>query len=268
MSLSHLDIPRALNIDRGSTIYLSSRVVELASSVMAQGHCFNIDELIDAFLEELGDEGTLLVPTFCFDFSDKGRYDKRKPKCFTGSLGKAALKRSDFKRTQHPMHSFAVAGKHQLDYCALENKESFGPDSPFALMMKHGAVNIMLGTDCEHAFTFAHYVEACAHVPYRFLKTFVGSYIDDNGVSAERAYDYFARKYELDPVEHLDRIGKVLQNKGILEHVELGHCVANVVDLRASYPVILDDIVSNQCRNLYDFACSRESVFDTWSYDA
>lgn len=260
--MSYLDFAKSLNIEPGSIVYLSSRVFDIAISVMEKGEKFDPDLLIDSFLTELGTDGTLLIPTFCFDFSNRGLYDRRKPKCFTGSLGKAALKRKDFRRTAHPMHSFAVAGSGQADFCQLENRESFGPDSPFALMRDRGAINVMLGTDCEHAFTFAHFVEASVGVPHRFVKSFTGTYIDEDGSSERRQYDYYARNYEINPVEHFDRIGAILLERGISKRIELEDSFAYVVDMAASVPVIEEDIVRGQCRNMYDFDLPREVVFE------
>ena len=64
-------------------------------------------------------------------------FDYKKTPSNCGSLSNIALQRSDFKRTKHPIHSFAVFGKHKNYLCNLENKSSWGEDSPFKFLYKN-----------------------------------------------------------------------------------------------------------------------------------
>ena len=47
-----------------------------------------------------------------------------------------------------------------------------------------------------HAMTFIHYAEVTCSVPYRFAKSFTGTYVDESGTGEQRTYDYAARKLE------------------------------------------------------------------------
>lgn len=68
------------------------------------------------------------------------------------------------------MHSFEVWGKDQDYLVTLDNRNSFGSDSPFAYCISHHVKQIILGTDYVHAMTFVHYAEVSCNVPYRFAK--------------------------------------------------------------------------------------------------
>ncbi|MDE7313409.1 MAG: AAC(3) family N-acetyltransferase [Eubacterium sp.] len=257
----YTDIAGTVGISRGDRIYLSSDVLALAWTAKYHGECFSVDKLIDSFQKQITEDGTLLIPTFHFDFSNKGVYDYTNTPCTTGALGNAALKRQDFKRTAHPMHSFCVWGKDQALLCAMCNNNSFGSDSPFAYMHQHNVVQIMLGTDYQRSMTFVHYAEAMAKVPYRFSKQFTGTYIAQDGTESVRTYEYPARYLELGSTEQFNRIGQILEEKGIAQSFQINGISVKKVSLSASYPVIYEDAAYHMCKNLYDFAVERKLIW-------
>lgn len=249
------------NIKTGDRIWLSSEVIRYALLFKRKGERFDTSLLLDAFQEAVGEDGTLLLPTFCWDFSNKQKYDYLHSKGNAGVLGNVALQRTDFKRTRHPMHSFAVWGRDQEILCSMDNKHAFGEDSPFEYCRANHVKQIMLGTDYTHAMTFVHYAETMCHVPYRFAKSFIGIYVTEMGVGEERTYDYAARRLDVGTREAFNRIGMILEERGIASKVEFEGIESYVVMLGDSYDVICDDIRHNMCRNIYDFSVPREELF-------
>ena len=190
---SYLNIVDYLDIEKGDVIYLSSGLLKMMWLCRNTNENFDADALLNRIQEKLGAEGTLLIPTYNFDFSNKGYYDIRHSQSVVGYLGNVALARKDFQRTRHPIHSFAVWGKEKELLCNLNNKDSFGEDSPFAYLLKHGGKEIGIGVDYTEGFTFLHYVEVKAKIPYRFYKTFQGIYVDNDGREKEYECIYPAR---------------------------------------------------------------------------
>ena len=262
------ELVKALDVKSDENIWLASDIVKLALLCQKRGVPFDGSALLNAFQMALGQEGTLILPTFCFNFSNHGRYDYVKDKGTAGVLGNIALGRADFMRTQHPMHSFAVWGKDQGLLCAMENKHAFGMDSPFEYCRTHHVRQIILGTDYKHAMTFVHYAETMCHVPYRFPKSFTGVYVTKDGKEESRTYDYAARRLEIQPEEKFNRIGAILEEKGIARQIDFCGYLSRSVDLAASYNVICDDILNNQCRNIYDFNVPREEIFANFGQEA
>lgn len=250
-----------LGIERGDRIWLSSEIVKLVLLCKKAGEAFDASALLDCFQSAIGEEGTLLLPTFNFAFSDNGKYDYINTKGTTGVLGNTALQRNDFVRTQHPMHSFAVWGKDQETLCKMENKHAFGPDSPFAYCKENNVKQIMLGTDYVHAMTFVHYAETMCAVPYRFSKSFTGIYVTCDGTEEERTYDYAARRLDVGTTEQFNRIGAMLEERGIAQVKDYCGFTSRIVLLGDSYDLICEDILHNQCKNIYDFSVSREELF-------
>ena len=218
------------NLQKGDSIWLSSELIKLALILKKKQIKFDGNELISAFQNSVGEEGTILIPTFSFDFSNKKYYDILHTKGTTGALGNLALHRDDFKRTKHPMHSFMVWGKDKRLLTSMDNKNSFGLDSPFGYCIGNHVKQVILGTDYVHAVTFIHYAEATCNVPYRFAKSFTGEYVTENGEAEIRTYDYVARKLEIQPEEAFNRMGNILETEGISKKIaEQIYMVLNLI---------------------------------------
>lgn len=260
--MNYEELVSKFNIHSGDRIWLSSEVIKLALKFKAQGLRFDGSLLLDEFMSAVGKEGTILLPTFSFEFSNKQFYDIVNTKGTTGALGNIAMQRKDFKRTQHPMHSFEVWGKDQEKLISMTNKHAFGLDSPFGYCVGNHVKQVILGTDYVHAMTLIHYAETVCNVPYRFPKKFTGIYIDEEGFQSERTYDYAARYLEIQPEERFNRMGKILEDKGVSEKFDIDGLECYVIDLAKSFPIICDDIINNQCRNIYDFNIPREEIFN------
>lgn len=261
--ISYREIAAGIRLKQGDRVYLSSDILALAWAARQHGENFTADELIDSFQKQITPEGTLLIPAFHFGFSNEGSYDYRNTPSSAGALGNAALKRKDFRRTAHPMHSFCVWGKDQERLCSMQNRNSFGSDSPFAYMHKEHVIQVMLGTDYQRSLTFVHYVEFMADVPYRFYKEFTGSYTDENGIRTERTYQYPARYLEPGSTEKFNRIGSILEEQEKAESYEINGIQIKKVLLADSYPLIYQDAKENMCRNLYDFKTDREKIWNS-----
>lgn len=249
------------DLKKGDSIWLSSELIKLVLTLKKKQIKFDGNKLINAFQDAVGEEGTILIPTFCFDFSNKKHYDILNTKGTTGALGNLALQREDFKRTKHPMHSFMVWGKDKELLTSMENKNSFGLDSPFGYCIRNHVRQVVLGTDYIHAVTFIHYAEVTCNVPYRFAKSFTGEYVNENGETEIRTYDYAARKLEIEPEETFNKMGKILEIEGVSKKLDVDGLECYLVDLARSYPIICKDIIENKCRNIYDFNIPREEIF-------
>ncbi len=244
-------IVEALNLSKGQTLLVSSDIVGLAFQAQSMGETFRADNFIESLQAKLGTEGTLLFPTFNFDFCQGKPFDIRKSPSTTGALSKAALGRPDFKRTQHPIHSFAVWGKHQKYLCGLENASSFGADSPFAFLLKEKALALIIGLSYQGAFTFAHYAEEMEKVPYRYLKEFTAPYVDETGHSKIRTYSMYVRDLEKGVESSLDPIGEVFEAKKVATSTMIHGVAFRMIRLEEAYQEMIRDIRQNAGRKLY-----------------
>ena len=260
--ISYLDLPKHWGLEKGDAVLLSSDIMQLTFTAMRNGERFDRDAFLQAILDTIGEEGTLLIPTFNWDFCHGVAFDYHKTPCKTGTLGTVALRNPAFRRTQHPLYSFAVAGHDQQLLCDMENISSFGADSPFGYLETHHGKNILINLHYTDCFTFVHHIEEmCGVNSYRFPKTFTGQYIDQNGKESTRSYSMLVRSYELYLETDLTLIGEKMEKPRVGDGtsgiqaaaarlITLNDIPFRIVDLAAAAPIIEDDIRHNASRGL------------------
>lgn len=260
--ISYLELPQHWGLEKGDSVLLSSDIMQLTFTSMRNGERFDRDKFLEAILDTIGPDGTLLIPTFNWDFCHGVAFDYYKTPCKTGTLGTVALKHPAFRRTQHPLYSFAVAGKDQQLLCDMTNVSSFGDDSPFGYLEHCHGKNVLINLHYTDCFTFVHHMEeVCGVNTYRFQKTFTGQYIDAEGRETTRSYSMLVRSYELYEETDLTLIGEKLENPWTPEGssealppasrlITLNDLPYRIVDLAAAVPVIKDDILHNASRGL------------------
>ena len=245
-------LPSFVGIEAGETVLLASDLTRLAMTAMRQGDRFNPDKLIDCFLEILGKEGTLILPAFNFNFTGGETFDRERSLPITGALAETALKRNDFKRTRHPLHSFLVSGRYAVELAKMNNDSSFGEDSPFAFFKDKNAVMLMIGTTVNQAFTFVHYVEELEKVKYRYYRKVQVKYITTAEDPEWREYRIYAKKQGW--TMNLSRLENIFRDKGILTDKEFNGIRCSIVRLGDAFPIIRDDILLNGAANISHFS--------------
>ena len=98
------DTVKHWGLKTGDRIMISSDVKRLLYDCATHGDDTDMNVLIDGIIDLIGPDGTILIPTFNWDFCKGKTFDYYKTPCKTGSIGKAALKRKDFRRTKHPIY--------------------------------------------------------------------------------------------------------------------------------------------------------------------
>ncbi len=249
--ISYREIPYKLGLKKGDVILLSSDITRLVYYSFKNRERFDINNFLDSFIDAIGKDGTLLLPTYNWDFCHGVTFDYLNTPSETGDLSVYALKRNDFKRTTHPIYSFAVTGKYQDLLCCLNNVSSFGSDSPFSFLDLMKAKNVVIDKELTHCFTFVHYVEERAGInTYRYQKMFEADYRDENGVITSRKYSMLVRSLtdylgtDFDPLEQ-SFVDDGIQKRQIINKVPF-----SVIDLSLAYVSIMDDIRNNKSRKL------------------
>ena len=120
------EIIEAFEIKKGDVVFISSDILRMLCLGIELNCPVDLNHFIDLLTDKIGPTGTLLFPTYNWDFCKGKTFDYYKTPSKTGSLGNVALKHAGFKRTRHPIYSFAVWGKDQDYLCSLKNVHSFG----------------------------------------------------------------------------------------------------------------------------------------------
>lgn len=252
--ISCLHIMDCLNeIQTGDIIYVVSDVLELAKSAREHGERFDRDAFLSDLQKKVGEQGTIMIPTFNWDFCRGIAFDYYNTPCRTGALGTAALRRKDFIRTKHPIYSFAVWGKDAEYLAAQDEKNSFGENSLFDYMYKNDAKALVIGLDAMDGLTFMHHVEQMVGVPFRYDKVFAADYTDQENKTTRKEYTMYVRDLEIDAKEHTKHFSELLEDLNISRTKMINGVPFRIVYLRPLYELEKMDILYNDCRNLYRY---------------
>ena len=254
-SIKIIDYPKYMEIEKGDIIFISSDTMVMRCDIYRSEEKDNrIEHLIDGLINAVGKNGTIIFPTYNWDFCRGERFDYFATPCMTGSLGEIALKRTEFKRTKHPIYSFAVLAKYQEELCNMNNIDSFGVDSPFNFFMEKNVKNYLIDVSLMRSFTYVHFVEQqSGMVNYRYIKKFTADYTDENGNTLKKTYSMFVRDLGLDVESTVDLIESDLINGGVEKVFMINHSKIKKIELGKAYNIILDDIKNNRSKKICKF---------------
>ncbi|MAE66660.1 MAG: hypothetical protein CMJ18_20520 [Phycisphaeraceae bacterium] len=143
------------------------------SSLSAIGHVEGgADTVVDALLEVLGPEGTLVVPTFTYpaDYAESDDpawiFDPVATPSAMGAITNAARWRPGARRSVHLWHSVAAIGPLAEMIASAGGDSAWDAESPMAWIMGHGGWLMLLGTSYQ-SLTAIHIFEVEFGVDYR-----------------------------------------------------------------------------------------------------
>lgn len=122
------------------------------------------ETVIDAFLDVLGSDGLIAVPTFTYNTRC---FNPKTEKSLTGGLTNALRLRPNAVRSWHPTHSVAAIGAGAAEICAGHHlKGGLDVDTPLDRIAQSGGWVLMLGATNLTNST-VHVGEAHAMIPHR-----------------------------------------------------------------------------------------------------
>jgi aminoglycoside 3-N-acetyltransferase len=144
--------------------------VMVHSSLKSFGHVDGgAQAVIEALMEVLTPQGTLLLPSFNHDepFHDDGPgvYDPRRTPTSNGAIPDRFWRMPGVLRSLDPTHPIAAWGRHSQRYTHAHHRTlTMGPQSPLGLLAADGGWGLLLGVDYG-ANTFHHVVEMSTGAP-------------------------------------------------------------------------------------------------------
>lgn len=245
-------IPKYLNLEKGDRVFICSAVKELTKVCRENGDESDLNVLIDAFIDAVGENGTIILPTYNWDWCKGITFDYKNTPSQVGELSTIALGRPDFKRTRHPIYSFAVWGKEQEYLCKLDNRSAFAADSPFAYFLEKSVKNVIINVEFKTSFTFVHFVEEQLResVPYRYMKNFRADYIDEYGKKSKQVYSMLVGSDWWEVIEEVDLFEEEFLEKGAQNIYNINGLKFSVIDIAKTYPIIEKDILYNGSRKV------------------
>ena len=154
---------RALGVGPGAGIMVHS-------SLRSFGHVEGgTRTVIDALMQALAPDGTLLLPSFnhgkAFGEGAPGYYDPRETPTTNGAIPDLFWRLPGVHRSLNPTHAFAAWGREAERYTRRHHRTlTTGPESPLGLLWRDGGSCLMLGIGMR-ANTFLHVVEMTTAAP-------------------------------------------------------------------------------------------------------
>lgn len=200
-----------------------SRVVMVHNSYKSLGGVQGgAEAVVDALLDWVGLQGTVLFPTFNFQsWTENHYFDVQETPSHMGIIGELARLRPEARRTPHPIYSFAALGERREAFQACDDVEAYGPNSAFALFHQLNGMIVSIGLEWNSTFSMIHYIEYHSGVAHRRVKQFSGIYLGYDGQPKLATYSMFVRKDNrilTDIVPAMDE----LVEKNIIKAVQVG----------------------------------------------
>ena len=205
---------RQVGVAGGAVVYVHS---SLSSMGYVQG---GADTVIDAFLNVVGPEGTLCVPTIVY--AGKGPrppFDVARTPSEVGRITETLRLHPDARRSDNPTHSVAAIGRQGEEITAGHGggagrpapwgELAFGHESPWQRFYDLDAICVLLGVDWE-VNTMFHYIQS------RFIEPYWSEF------ASAPPYPYFDRT----------PMGRELEAAGIVRTCALGSATVTAVNSR------------------------------------
>ncbi|MBK8903618.1 MAG: AAC(3) family N-acetyltransferase [Anaerolineaceae bacterium] len=171
----------------------SGNKVLVHSSLSSFGHVEGgADTVIDAILDVIGEDGTMLVPTLTghegLSADNPPIFDPTHTPCWTGTIPESFRKRPCAVRSCHPTHSVAAIGS-DASHLTEGHQFSITPCdalSPYGKLAKLKDSFILLVGVTHESSTMFHHIEEIIGADYHMQRGLVKAKMIVDGVESER----------------------------------------------------------------------------------
>ncbi len=227
-TLSKSDIARGLRelgLNKGDGVLVHS---SLSSFGYVVG---GANTVIDALLEVVGEEGTILVPTLTgtehHGPTNPPVFDVKRTPCWTGRIPTAFMERPEARRSLHPTHSVAGLGP-EIESLLEGHADSLapcGPATPYYKLAAAGGHILLIGVG-QGSNTTLHTAEELAEVSYHMQKEPTDCIIIDYDGTRHTKQMFL---HQWGTPRQFERIDKELLDRGIMEMGQAGNSVLRLI---------------------------------------
>lgn len=235
---------RSVGLKEGDTVFIHSNIGFYGRMENAENADMLCHGFFQALKEVLGENGTMVVPTFSYSFCHNEEYHVNTTVSGCGMFSEYVRKQDEVIRSSDPNFSVAAWGKLKEYYTENCAHESFGKGSFWERFLAQKGKILCMNMDCGS--TFVHYVENVNQVSYRYNKAFNGELWD-----REENYkrDYFVHYvYELDRPQDgpfFGRLDQKCREQGLCSISNLGKGTMLAMDA-AQYADLITDTLRTE----------------------
>jgi len=251
-------------IHRGDVIALNS---SLSSMGQVNGGAKTV---VEAFVEVVGDRGTLLVPTFTYSLKQWSNFPPFNPvmtPSLCGEITEAVRLWPGAVRSYHPTHSTATLGFFARELAKDHHKcTPLGKGTPYHKLSQMGGLVVLLGVGMNRN-PLIHTCEVLAKLPYLSIPWSNNK----TGIDIARQYDDNGKIVEIEISEvpgcseGFVKLESVLQKRGIVQIAPIGNTVMQVMKAENVVDIVLhilkEDPLFLLCKNPECGICPRRRKF-------
>lgn len=188
-----------------------------------------LQALLDGFVDVLGPEGTLIVPTYTYSFCKNQPFDVKSSPSTTGIFSEYVRTRPNAVRSADPIFSHAGLGPKAAMLLNDVGTTCFGKESVFDRFYNQNGKIVNFGKFFD--ITYLHYIEheyqlRFGKLSYRKNKTFSGTIINSDGISRHSEFTYYVRRLadeQLDVQYQMPKLAEELRRRSLLGATMLGN---------------------------------------------
>jgi aminoglycoside 3-N-acetyltransferase len=220
-----------LGVEQGDTLLVHSSYKSFGK---VDGGPQTVIRALEAALATEGD-GTLIMPTFNFDFNKGELWDVRTTPSKMGVLTELVRTDPRAKRVFHPFYSFAILGKYAEMLGSLRYKSAYERDSVFGKLRDLDGKIMVIGLSYTNSMTFFHHIEQMEGVDYRFLKQFTGEVTDENGNTYTDTFEMLVRDIDKGVITEVDPMGALMEQAGVIKSGRIGEADVKLMKANEVY---------------------------------
>ena len=237
------DLFNNLGVPRGG-------VVMLHTSLFALGKLEGGTEgFYNALWDHLGEDATIVVPTFTYSFRRQEIFDVRhSPSAKSlGIFPEYVRCKFETVRSGDPLFSMAAIGPMAKELMVRESNACFGPGSIYGKLFHAGALFVGIGITYSTGFAGFMHLEKLANVFYRQDVEFHGLSIDHQSKKFGDYAIHYARNEEVYRHASTNResIGRILEERGASKAITYGYGTHHGLSGPLWSDIVLEELATN-----------------------
>ncbi len=192
--------------------------------------------VLEVFQRVLGDQGTLVVPTFSYSFPRGEPFDPAATPSTCGVFTEYVRRLPQARRSLDPIVSVAAVGARAEELTASLSDNSYDENSFFARFLR--AEGRICNMNLDAGSTFIHYVERMLQVPYRFDKRFAGTLLLDGEARPASQTIWVRYLSSDDTVAEFTQFDTLARSQGLFREEPVGRGAVGLIDASAVVELI------------------------------
>lgn len=215
--------------------------------------------LKDSIFEAIGEEGTLVVPGYLYNYARNKEIFNLKTSAPSKELGVFSnyiFKQKNTYRSINPLTSLIALGKNAKYITGGNTGASYGYDTPWDRLLKKSAKMVFLGIDLR-AMTFIHQAEHSMNVPHLYQKIFETP-VYDGDVKINLPICSQVRYLKFNIEYRTNELTEMFEKEGLIKESQVQRGKIRVVDCNQALEFLCDGIK----KDLY-FLLKNKPTFNT-----